>query len=67
MELEGKIVRVRPELLKEGLDNRFLCEGGFGCNSFTNGTKIFGKWVADGTEDQIGGYDLTADPPEEKK
>ena len=57
-ELTNKVVLVKRSVLKPGIDNRFLCEGGFGCNANTNGTKVYGRWVSDNQEDQIGGYDI---------
>lgn len=64
-DLTGRVVLVRKELLKEGVDNRFLCEGGFGCHPATSGTSIYGKWVADGEEDRIRGYDIEGFAKEE--
>lgn len=56
LDLTNRIVLVRKEFLKEEIiDRRFLCEGGFGCNPFTHGEKIFGRWLSDGEKDQIGG------------
>lgn len=58
IDLTGKVVSVIPKYLNEtGLkDNRFLCEGGFGCHPATTGTTIYGKWVGDGEDDHIKGF-----------
>lgn len=61
MELEGKYV-----ILKGGkggykgteIERVFLCEGGFGCSSGTIGSAIYGKFVFDGEECRIEGYEV---------
>ena len=35
--------------------NEFICKSGFGCSPNTNGTKIFGRWLSDNTEDCVRG------------
>lgn len=58
-ELTGKVVNLIPSHFKEGIkDHRFMCEDGFGCNAFTNGTKIYGYWLEDNAKDCISGYDV---------
>jgi hypothetical protein len=42
------------EMIKGG----FLCEDGFGCHPNTNGESIYGKWIATGEPDKIGGRDV---------
>ena len=57
MELKGKVVTVLPQYISHDLtDSRFLCEDGFGCSSFTNGSTIYGKWLVDGERDTIKGF-----------
>ena len=52
--LKGQIVLVRKEFCNNDVtDRRFLCEDGFGCDTFTNGEGIFGKWLVDGEQDRI--------------
>ena len=58
IDLHGKTVLLNKEHFKEGTDLRFVCKNGFGCSSFTNGTSIYGTWVADGQDDKINGYDV---------
>ncbi len=56
MDLTNRVVLIAEKYLKEDVkDRRFLCEGGFGCHSFTNGSKIFGRWLADNEDDSIDG------------
>ena len=50
IELQNKVVELASEALESGTDPRFLCEGGFGCYPFTMGSKIHGRFVADGVE-----------------
>ena len=56
--LKNKKVVVAAKFCKDGMsesERTFLCETGFGCDSFTNGTSIYGKW-SDGEQDKINGY-----------
>lgn len=39
-------------------DRRFLVKGGFGRLKHTAGSKIYGIWLADGSEDHFSGYDI---------
>jgi hypothetical protein len=42
----------------EPIDRAFICETGFGLDTFTRGSKIFGRWV-DGTgNDEVSGYEI---------
>ena len=50
VDLEGKTVVVNGR--------RFLCQGGFGCRTFTSGTKIFGTFLDNGHQASISGYDV---------
>ena len=61
LELKGKTVLVKAEHFKEGtgpIRMYFVCEDGFGCDSFTSGTKIFGHWKSDGEKGMINGYSV---------
>lgn len=59
MDVTNKVVLVHKKFLKpEVTDRRFLCEGGFGCHPQTNGTSVYGKWLSDGEEDRINGYEI---------
>ena len=56
MDLSDRVVLVDKKFLKDDVtDRRFICEGGFGLHPFTNGSKIFGRWLADNEQDQIDG------------
>ena len=62
--LEGKIVVLdfkrynKSGCTKDPKTRAFLCESGFGCDNFTNGRAIFGKFLIDGEGARIDGYDL---------
>ena len=59
--LKGKTVLVKREHFKDDagpIRMYFVCESGFGCDSFTAGTKIYGHWEFDGEKDVISGYDV---------
>lgn len=66
-ELEGKTVVFRPGTFRpeyahlEGM--AFKCTGGFGCNAFTMGGKIFGMF-ANGMEDAMRGENVLAIVPD---
>jgi hypothetical protein len=58
--LKGKVCIVRKTFFKDELqktltleDQKFLAEGGFGCDPVASGTKVFGTWVKDHTEDWV--------------
>jgi len=51
IDLTGKTVRLKQYFFEKGLkaeENLFKCEGGFGCNPASMGTKIFGTFIKDG-------------------
>lgn len=52
----GEEVVVSANVLKAGVDPIFVCEGGFGMESFTRGNAIVGYWKADDTKGRIEGY-----------
>lgn len=56
IELKGKTVIMKSLSGTKAGDMRFLCEDGFGCSPNTNGTKIFGRWLTDGTKGVVNGY-----------
>ena len=62
VDLEGKTV-----VLPDG--RSFKCEGGFGCRTFTHGSRIFGHYTDTGEKVSISGYDVVrlADAPNEKE
>jgi hypothetical protein len=51
---EVVIVKLKPGFDYDKVDSRFVCKSGFGMKSYTEGRKIFGVWVNNGTEDFIG-------------
>lgn len=60
IDLKNKWVVLKQEFFKKGLkaeENLFFCENGFGCNSYTSGTAVFGKFQ-DNEEARISGYDI---------
>lgn len=65
MDLTGKYVVVDKEIYKDEI-LIFLCEGGFGCSSFTHGRAVFGKWLSDNTNDRIDGYSIKRFATEEE-
>ncbi len=40
------------------IERVFYCDGGFGCSSATSGNAIFGKFVFDGEECRVEGYQV---------
>ena len=40
------------------IERVFYCESGFGCSSATSGNAIYGKFVFDGEECRIEGYEI---------
>jgi hypothetical protein len=70
VELAGKHVVISAEYLKpefsEAAKRVFLCEGGFGCNSFTHGHHVHGKFVADGEECGMSSWDIERFATEEE-
>jgi hypothetical protein len=55
--LNGRTVIIRATSMKDKnateAERTFLCTGGFGCDASSSGTKVFGTWVSDGTEDWV--------------
>jgi hypothetical protein len=51
---EVVIVKLKPGYDYDIIDTRFVCKSGFGMSNHTEGRKIFGVWVVDGTETFIG-------------
>jgi len=39
-------------------ERKFICKGGFGCKSFTMGSAVIGKFVNNGEECRIEGYEI---------
>ncbi len=62
--LEGKTVILdfaeynKGGCTKDPKTRAFLCTGGFGCDNFTHGRAIFGKFLMDGEEARVDGYSL---------
>ena len=60
--ITGRYVVLSTEGLKpeyHGIENRvFLVQGGFGADSFTAGTAVFGSTPFDGDEFRISGFDI---------
>jgi hypothetical protein len=60
-DLTGKVVVIRLEYFRDDLKTeyapeemrRFRCDGGFGCHTYTSGSRIHGQWLADGEVCQI--------------
>ena len=57
----GEIVILNPDdvLPEFKHDTRFLCKSGFGLQSITIGTGIFGKWLIDGEECKMSGENIS--------
>jgi hypothetical protein len=59
LELTGKRVILSGSRYRGNKEERmFLCESGFGCHSFTSGRAIYGKFVKDGEECRVDGYEI---------
>ena len=59
LDLSNRVVLVGKEFLNDEVtDRRFICESGFGIHPFTNGTKIFGRWLCDNEKGCINGYSI---------
>jgi hypothetical protein len=59
IDLQGKTVILRADRYKgDDKERTFVCEGGFGCRSFTMGQAIIGHFVSDGEECRIDGSDV---------
>lgn len=53
IDLLGKIVKLKQAAMSASLkpeDHLFRCEGGFGCNPASMGTKVFGTFLSDGEQ-----------------
>jgi len=46
-------------------DRAFICQSGFGLDTFTFGGKIFGRWADGSGNDEVSGYEI--DPAETRK
>jgi hypothetical protein len=59
-ELEGKYVVLKRKYYKgdDPIERVFLCEGGFGCSSYTIGTAISGTFVIDRDKMRVEGYEV---------
>ena len=59
---EGDIVIIKKDHFKPEFHNReqrrFRVLGGFGMNSFTSGTALFGEFLHDGEKCRMEGYDI---------
>jgi len=56
---KGEIVILSAKCYKGDEESRkFKCESGFGMNSFTSGTAIFGAFVKDGEKCRVEGYEI---------
>jgi len=51
-QLEGKVVLVGEKYTSDP-KREFLCESGFGTSPNTSGSKIYGKWLSDNSDDVI--------------
>ena len=60
IELEGKHVVLSEKIFNGNTVERvFFCESGFGCSSFTMGTKVYGVVVSTGEECWVRGYHIS--------
>lgn len=56
---EGEVVTLSAKHYSGDVESRkFKCEGGFGMESFTIGTAIFGTFVKDGEKCRVEGYEI---------
>lgn len=59
MNLTGKTVILKASRYRGNEEERkFVCESGFGCSPVTSGGAIFGRFVSDGEEARIDGWDI---------
>lgn len=63
---KGEVVIIKKDILKPAFqaDRRFEVLGGFGMNSFTTGRALFGKFLVDGEETRMSGYDIDKEETE---
>ena len=58
-DITDRVVILRADRYKGSeAERKFLCEGGFGCHPHTNGTGVFGKFLSDGEQARVHGYDI---------
>jgi len=59
-DLTGKHVVLKRKYYKgdDPIERVFLCEGGFGCKSFTMGTAVIGVFIFDGCKSRVEGYEI---------
>lgn len=59
-DITDRFVHVKDGVLKPEHDRPgmrvFYAQGGFGCRSYTNGSAVFGEFIADGEECRMEGW-----------
>ena len=58
--LEGKYVVLKRSYYKgdDPIERVFLCEGGFGCKSYTMGSAVSGMFIIDRERARVEGYEV---------
>ena len=66
-EIKGKHVVLKNKYYKgDTIERVFLCEGGFGCSSFTLGGAVIGTFIFDESHYRVGGDEVERFATEEE-